>query len=135
MAITKPIPAPPRTPTPPPDDELSEMAGLGLNGIGDLLSPTHDGYDLRALSPMNENFTVNRYNNSISSPAFSSQPLSPSSPNSQYNSILGDGNGSNTGNSSQHSKGPFNFQPMSLAKSPITKSVGTTPHRDMECNG
>ena len=121
-----PIPAPPRTPTPPPKNGPADMAGLGLDGIGDLLSPTRELYDPRALSPMSENFTVRKYSTSpaITLSSSSSQPLSPTSPNAIYGSIS-DTSGSNTSTSLQDSKGPFNFQPMSLSKSPITKSVRT----------
>lgn len=95
------------------------MSGLGLDGIGDLLSPTNDGYDPRALSPMSENFSANRYGSSPPK-SLSGQPLSPASPNSLYSSISADTNGSSGG---QDGKNPFNFQPMSLAKSPVMKSV------------
>lgn len=119
MAITNPIPAPPRTPTPPPDDGPSEMRGLGLDGIGDLLSPTNDGYDPHALSPMSENFAAGRYGSSPPK-SLSGRPLGPASPNSLYSSISADSNGTS---GSQDGKNPFNFQPMSLAKSPVMKSV------------
>lgn len=121
MAISTPIPAPPRTPTPPPDDGPSAMTGLGLDGIGDLLSPTNDGYDPCSLAPMSENFSASRYG--TSPPKASSGPLSPASPNSLYGSFSSDGNGANGG---PDGKNPFNFQPMSLAKSPVMKSVRTS---------
>ncbi|MCJ1250834.1 Endoplasmic reticulum zinc transporter [Trapelia coarctata] len=116
MAISTPIPALPRTPTPPPDDGPSALTGLGLDGIGDLLSPTNDGYDPRSLSPMSENFSATRYG--TSPPKAFAGPLSPASPNSMYGSFSAESNGSG----SQNGKNPFNFQPMSLAKSPVMKS-------------
>ncbi|MCJ1290764.1 Endoplasmic reticulum zinc transporter [Xylographa carneopallida] len=121
MATSIRIPVPPRTPTPPPDNDQVEMAGLGLDGIGDLLSPTKALYDPSSLSPMDENFAVSRFSSSPSL-ALSSQPLSPTSPNSLYSSISTESNGGKSELSMQNGKGPFNFQPMSLAKSPITKS-------------
>lgn len=119
-----PIPEPPRTPTPPPDDSPpTDFSGLGLDGMGDLLSPTKALYDPSALSPMTENFAVNRYYSSPSLALSGGPPLSPTSPNSLYSSVSGDSNGSRDGELGHGGKGPFNFQPISLAKSPITKSV------------
>lgn len=119
MASILPIPAPPRTPTPPLDDVEALPAGLGLDGMADMLSPTRGAFDHTALSPMSENFAASRYNGS---PLLSlNQPLSPT--DSLYSPMSTGPNGSQTGTSLQDGKGPFNFQPMSLAKSPITKSV------------
>ena len=125
MANNMPIPAPPRTPTPPPEDTQPGMAGLGLDGMGDLLSPTKMSFDPNTLSPMRENFALGRYATGTSGTASSSQPLSPTSTNSIYSSMSTESNGSYAGTPVLDGKGPFNFQPMSLAKSPISKSVGT----------
>jgi hypothetical protein len=124
MSQAAPIPEPPRTPTPPPDDPQHEPTGLGLDGLGDLLSPTTmDQFDPTSLSPMRENFSSSgrRMSNSTGTPM--SQPLSSVSPNSIYGSL--EGSQSGTGNSIQDGKGPFNFQPqpMSLSKTPVMKSV------------
>ena len=131
MALDTPTPEPPRTPTPPSEDEHYEAAGLGLDGVGDLLSLTQDLYDPRALSPMTENFAVTHYNSGASL-SISNQPLNPTSPNSLYSSFSAESNGSHSGISIQNGKGPFNFQPMSLAKSPITKSVNTFSCREVD---
>lgn len=114
MALAFPIPAPPRTPTPPEDDP-ADMAGLGLDGVMDFLSPSTATFDPNALSPMTEHFNPGRYGSN-------SQPLSPASPNSQYSFMSVENNGS-IDETLQENKGPFNFKPMPLAKSPITKSV------------
>ena len=118
-----PIPHPPRTPTPPPEEAPSQTAGLGLDGMADLLSPSHIAFDPHALSPMRENFQVHSFNTPFS-PSLSTIPLSPSSPNTAYSSTNGSSKSSNTGSLLQDDQGPFNFQPMPLAKSPVTKSVG-----------
>lgn len=80
--------------------EDPQRDGLGLDGIGDLLSPAIVTFDSNTLSPFRERSLA--YQSSPSSPAF---PLSPTSLNAQDGSS------------------PFNFQPMSLAKSAVTKSV------------
>ena len=115
MASELPIPAPPRTPTPPPEDEHQGTAGLGLDGV--LTSPVKVAFDPNALSPMKESFLGGRYG------SISSNSLSPASPNSFYSAMSLDSMGGQSSGSMEDGRGPFNFQPMSLSKSPVTKSV------------
>ena len=128
MAFSNPIPAPPRTPTPPPEDDQPQGAGLGLDGMEDLLSPSKMLFDPNRLSPTKETFGFSQGNSSTLSISQPLSPLSPASAKSIYSSMSSESNGSRTGTSLQDGKGPFNFQPMSLAKSPVSKSV-STPQR------
>lgn len=114
MASQLPIPAPPRTPTPPSEDERQGIDGLGLDGV--ITSPTEVAFDPRALSPMREHFMSGRYGSL-------SNPLSPGTPTSFYSALSNDSAGSQSTASMEDGRGPFNFQPMSLSKTPITKSV------------
>lgn len=121
MASTLPIPAPPRTPTPPPEDEY-QTAGLGLEGV--LTSPAKTSFDPNALSPMVENFPVGRYGalgSATASPA--NNPLSPASTNSVYSSMSLDSAGNPKSGSGEDLRGPFNFQTTTLARSPVARSV------------
>ena len=113
----RPIPLPPRTPTPPPDDDES------LNRFQN--SPTKSAFDPTSLSPMDENFPVIRY---ASGPGFATTtlPLSSADTNSIYSPMSVDSNASYGGNghlSAEDAKGAFNFQPASMAKAPVIKSV------------
>lgn len=118
-----PIPAPPRTPTPPPDDQPpgEHMAGLGLEGFSN--SPAQSVFDPHSLSPMDENFPGRRYGSIASTGGFSSNPLSPVDTNSLYSPMSIDSAGSQGSALMENGKGAFNFQPTVLAKSPVTKSV------------
>ena len=110
----RPIPLPPRTPTPPPDDD--EMDRFQN-------SPTKSAFDPASLSPMDENFPVTRY---ASAPGFATTtlPLSSTDTNSIYSPMSAESGGSYGGNlSAEDAKGVFNFQPASMAKAPVTKSV------------
>lgn len=118
-----PIPAPPRTPTPPPDDQPAgeDMAGLGLEGFSN--SPARSIFDPQSLSPMDENFPGRRYGSIASTGGLSSNPLSPMDTNSLYSPRSIDSAGSQGSGLMENGKGVFNFQPTALAKSPVTKSV------------
>lgn len=123
MAAELPIIAPTRSATPPPEGYNDPVNGLGLDGY--LNSPVKSAFDPHSLSPMDENFPIGRYG---SAHAYSAQPLNPLSPsntNSLHymrstssiispNTMITDDN-----------KGAFNFQSVSLAKSPVTKSVSS----------
>ena len=109
-----PIPVPPVSPTPPTPDS-PQRTGLGLS---------EDSFDLSSLSPYKENF---RYGSSSLSNGLTS-PASPMSP--LYQPMSGEGGG--IGLSIQDETGPFNFQPMSLSKSPIVKSVSIAVLQSME---
>lgn len=109
----RPIPLPPRTPTPPPD--LDQFQN----------SPTKSFFDPTSLSPMDENFPMTRYG-SISSPGFQSTtlPLGLADMNSLASPVSLDSNAScRSSLPVEDSKGVFNFQPLSLPKASVTKSV------------
>ena len=122
MATSLPIPAPPRTPTPPLDDEY-QTAGLGLVGV--MTSPTKTAFDPNTLSPMFENFPLGRYGALGSAMASPANPLSPTSTNSVYSPMSVDSAGNPTSGSGEDLRGPFNFQTTTLAKSPVARSVCT----------
>ena len=99
------------SPTPPtPDSASPQTAGLGLDGLGDMLSPDQDAFDPSSLSPYKENFR------------YGSSPLTPRSPTSPLYQPMST-EGAAVGSSSQDEMSPFNFHPVSLAKSPVVKSV------------
>ncbi len=113
----------PRTPSPDPDD-TQDNTGLGLHGFQN--SPTKSTFDPSALSPMDESFPMGRRGPAQSLVGTPSNPLSPTDTNSQYSPMsLGtlDSSGSYNSAASEGDKGVFNFQPASLAKSPVSKSV------------
>lgn len=100
MANTMPIPLPPRTPTPPPDESSSPQK-----------QPTFDPtapFDPNALSP-------HHLEPDYIAMAASSNYASAMTPEKQIAPGIGIG--------SVNEKGPFNFQTATLAKSPVIKSV------------
>ncbi|KAF2813840.1 cation efflux family protein-like protein [Mytilinidion resinicola] len=119
MASGMPLPRPPRTPTPPPEDDHSP---IGL-GIEQQFSPAKLGYNPDALSPLSATFPPDRFGtlggpntstsqrptpNSLYSPASSTFPYSPMSAvsgNSEEKTPSMSG--------SDNARNPFNFQPMS----------------------
>lgn len=131
MASHLPIPAPPRTPTPPPDDDQppgDQIHGLGLEGF--LISPSRSTFDPNSLSPMDENHTSGRrYGATSRGLTANSLGLSPMTDSSSLYSAFsiesGSGSQPNSGALVEKTdgKGMFNFQPTSLAKSPVSKSV------------
>lgn len=123
MASNLPVPAPPRTPTPPPDDQPQSeyLSGLGLDGF--LNSPAKSSFDPNSLSPMDENFPTrsHRSTNGMGPPPL----LAPSPTDTNSLSPMSiDSAGSQTSVMVEDGKGVFQFQPTTLSKSPITKSVG-----------
>lgn len=107
---------PPRTPTPPLDNEdvLDRFAN----------SPTKAAFDPMSLSPMDENFSVQRYN---SAPGYATTtlPLTASDPNLMFSPMSIESNGSHKSTFMvEDEKGVFNFQPSLMPKAPVTKSVG-----------
>ncbi|KAL8706843.1 MAG: hypothetical protein Q9201_000111 [Fulgogasparrea decipioides] len=119
MASELPIIAPTRSATPPLESQ-DDMANGGLDGF--LHSPVKFAFDPHSLSPMDENFPVGRYG---SAQAYSAQPLNPLSPsdaNALYSMKSLNGSSSAKSISTDDGKPIFNFQPMSLATSPVTKS-------------
>jgi hypothetical protein len=106
MADSLPIPRPPRTPTPPPDDS-SDLVNSSLHFL----------YDLNALHPethlgphFKDSTDVGGTRTSNSTPKTSS-PISMDVPHS----TMGDAESR-----------PFNFKPTVLAKGPVVKSVRDT---------
>jgi hypothetical protein len=112
MASTTPIPAPPGTPTPPPEEESCE-SGLGLDGIP-YATPREILYDPNCLSPADPNGHFG---------SMSANMISPAGADSVYSPMSMDSGKSDASN-------PFNFQTTTLAKSPITKSVNYLPFRN-----
>lgn len=110
MASTMPIPAPPRTPTPPPDDNQTQ-SGPGVDGIPYAIQ-REILYDPNSLSPADPDANFG----SMSAKMFSAAGADP---NSVYTTMSVD-----TGTSDGSS--PFNFQTTTLAKSPMVKSVCCT---------
>ena len=101
MADSMPIPEPPRTPTPPPGEE-QQPAGLGFD------FPQADNQDLDVLYDANSLSPIRPEHNKMSSV--------PSTP--FYTP-------ERTSARSEDEQGPFNFQPATMAKSPVAvKSVG-----------
>ena len=124
MASSLPIPAPPRTPTPPLDDQPAgeNLAGLGLDGF--LNSPAQSVFDPQSLSPMDEHFPGSRYGSIAGT---SPNPLSPADSVSLYSPMSVDSAGSQGNTLMENGKGGFSFQPTTLAKSPVSKSVRLAP--------
>lgn len=130
MASHLPIPAPPRTPTPPPDDDQppgDQIHGLGLEGF--LISPARSAFDPNSLSPMDENYTSGRRYGArgLTTHSLGLSPMTDSSSLHSAFSIESGSSGSQPNSGAlvekTDGKGMFNFQPTSLAKSPVSKSV------------
>ncbi|KAB8263477.1 cation efflux family protein family [Aspergillus pseudonomiae] len=105
MASNLPIPLPPRTPTPPPDDPPSAQDN----------SSRLDAQDKDSLSPLVDTFplqrgSLNSEDPNRLSPTRASFALSPS------DNVLQNSQGDNG------SAGPFNFKTTTMAKSPVVKS-------------
>jgi hypothetical protein len=103
-----PIPAPPRTPTPPPDESFPQ-SGLGLDGIPHA-TVAEILYDPNSLSPADPNAHFG---------SMSANMVSPAGANSVYSATSTDGGKSDASS-------PFNFQTATLAKSTVVKSVRAT---------
>lgn len=130
MASHLPIPAPPRTPTPPPDDGQpgDQIYGLGLEEY--LTFPARSTFDPNTLSPMDENYqSGRRYGANARGLTANPLGMSPMTDSSSLYSAFSIESSSasqpNTGALVEKTdgKGMFNFQPTSLAKSPVSKSV------------
>ena len=126
-----PIPAPPDSPTPPTPDTANPNTGLGLDNVGFMLSPADDTFDSASLSPYGENFRYGSSSlNAISKQPLNSstnQPLSPNlpmTPNTPFSPMSPMYQSMSVDSGSQDGKGPFNFQPTQMSKSPVIKSVG-----------
>ncbi|KAL5416822.1 hypothetical protein PMIN03_001892 [Paraphaeosphaeria minitans] len=117
MATNTPLPIPPRTPTPPPDDENPPMGP----GLEDQLSLTNPGFNMDTLSPMSATFPSERYgtlapNDSLSqkaSPSTIYSPMSASFPYTPASAMSGATDAEAPSLSSAgDARNPFNFQPV-----------------------
>lgn len=120
MAFNMPIPAPPRTPTPPTPISSEPLSGLGIyEGTQDMRSNVN--YDPNTLSPTDDVFSsrFSSMNSNMASPAMSS--VSPA---------LSSSGGFNSGNMgpppSASARAPFNFQTQTISTSPVAKSVSSS---------
>ncbi|KAI9678679.1 MAG: Endoplasmic reticulum zinc transporter [Caeruleum heppii] len=127
-----PLPIPPRTPTPPPDENerpSTSTTGLGLDNVP-FLSPTKATFDPNSLSPMQENFPTQYMSMSDkladhSSTSSSGHLRSPANSVYSWSSLDSAGTVRNdqvSGSSEAGGQGPFNFQTVALAKSPVARS-------------
>ena len=126
MADQRPIPLPPRTPTPPPEDESQKSAGLEAQAadLGFSVIPEHEATSTRdnnALSPTSAEFP-----SGISSA--SSRPSPTITDYALYSPMVpqGDSQPSTAGLSLGGSvKSPFNFTPVQYSAGPRTSgSIG-----------
>jgi hypothetical protein len=106
MASNLPIPIPPRTPTPPADDQYASTINSGISISRDSLSPLKasfpkgimDAESRDHLSPTRSSFNL------ATSPEGAETPIQ-------------------NGSSETTPAGPFNFDTAVMAKSPVIKSV------------
>ena len=118
MASGMPIPAPPRTPTPPPEDD-EKPVGLGLDQP---YSPARLRFNPDALSPLSATFPPERLSTlggpgaSMSQRPTPSTIFSPASSTFPYSPMSAMGGGSENGtpslSGSEKVQNPFNFQPV-----------------------
>ncbi|KAL4754935.1 hypothetical protein BDW72DRAFT_164700 [Aspergillus terricola var. indicus] len=101
MASDMPLPVPPRTPTPPPDEPHSAFSFPSRPPDRDTLSPLVESFPHR-----NGSDTEDRNRLSPTRASFNSLSADTTQPNGQ----------------SEVSPGPFNFQTTTMAKSPVVKS-------------
>ncbi|KAJ4305444.1 cation diffusion zinc membrane transporter Zrg17 [Kalmusia sp. IMI 367209] len=122
MASEMPLPVPPRTPTPPPEDHVAPV-GLGFENQ---LSPTKLGFNTNALSPLSATFPSDRYatlapGDSLSQKATPSTVYSPASGTFPYTPASAASGASDTDapslSSAENARNPFNFQSVSYMPS------------------
>ncbi|KAF1842145.1 cation efflux family protein-like protein [Cucurbitaria berberidis CBS 394.84] len=113
-----PLPLPPRTPTPPPEEDTTQPVGLGLEGE---LSPGKLGFGTNTLSPMSATFPSRQYatlapNDSISQRPSPSTIYTPASATFPYTPASAASGTNDTDalslNGSENGRNPFNFQPV-----------------------
>ncbi|KAF2267904.1 cation efflux family protein-like protein [Lojkania enalia] len=118
MASQMPLPIPPRTPTPPPEED-GELVGLGFEKS---LSLSKLGFNPNALSPMSATFPPERYGTLAPSDSLSQRPtpstiFSPASStfsHSPASAISGasENDAAASLSGSDNARNPFNFQPV-----------------------
>ncbi|KAI9692082.1 MAG: Endoplasmic reticulum zinc transporter [Bogoriella megaspora] len=115
MASQRPIPQPPRTPTPPPEDEAqrsagleSQAAGLGFSVMRDTRSSAAIARDSNALSPTSAEFPLSGGSNLSIRPSPTTTDYALYSP---IEDAAGDSQPSTAGLSAPN-KSPFNFTPI-----------------------
>jgi hypothetical protein len=116
-ASSMPIPVPPRTPTPPMDEQLNN--GLGLEGVASA-TPPRVTYNRNNLSP-------NKPDHPAGYLGGMSAPLTSSNFDTFYTPLTSNNRGGSQSARSDDGSGPFNFEPTTLAKSPVAKSVRYLP--------
>ncbi|KAI9829555.1 MAG: Endoplasmic reticulum zinc transporter [Phylliscum demangeonii] len=122
MASTLPLPAPPRTPTPP---QIVEPSVRHSPLLAQRANVEAIGFNSNSLSPLAENFPA-RYPALSPTTTVPGSPLSPASANSFYSATSFDGAGAGAVAGSQTlqvDEGPFKFKTTTLAKSPVAKST------------
>ncbi|KAL5002600.1 cation efflux family-domain-containing protein [Aspergillus recurvatus] len=102
MASNMPLPVPPRTPTPPPDDPHSAFSFPSHPPDRDTLSPLVESFPHR-----NGSDTEDRNRLSPTRASFNNLSVDTAQSNDQSDNV---------------SPGPFNFQTTTMAKSPVVKS-------------
>lgn len=113
MASRLPIPAPPRTPTPPTPIAEDPDHGLGIDGVSRTVRSTVT-YDPNTLSPMTDRFP-GRFGSMTSPMGSSTSTASPA---------LSIGDGTMGPPPGAGGRNPFNFQTQTIKDTPaITKSV------------
>ncbi|RDL31990.1 Uncharacterized protein BP5553_09392 [Venustampulla echinocandica] len=116
MASSLPIPAPPRTPTP-PTPIREEADGLGIGGA-DRHGYSNVPFDRNTLSPLTDTFP-GRFGSMGS-------PMQPSG-SSGSNTTMGQGRPPSSGGA----RNPFNFQTQTISDTPaVAKSVGQSPNNE-----
>ncbi|KAH8732454.1 cation efflux family-domain-containing protein [Phaeosphaeriaceae sp. PMI808] len=111
-----PLPVPPRTPTPPPDQDAPEHVGLGLEGD---LAPSRLAYDSNTLSPLSATFPLKNYSPLGPGDSISQRPTpllnTPASATFPHNTMSTAGSETTYVESSENAQTPFNFEPVSYA--------------------
>lgn len=114
MASNLPIPAPPRTPTPPTPIPTDGDAPWNANPLGLYGTPRSSTPDVNLLSPRSDHFG-----------SMAQSLPSPADPSKSFSSMNSDG----SMGAAQSPRNPFNFQTQTYtAPSPVVKSVRTPFH-------